>query len=282
MTNEYDDPTLVKKIVLVVDICSSSQIIEDLIKTSSVKIWRDALIAMKEHLVVEAPQNNAEIYKFIGDGWIVLFPKPYSQSDVMLLIISLNEMFDKHYKEKVFPFLDSPPSVSGLTFGVDEGQLIKVTMQEKTEYVGRPINIASRLQAAISQVDIKSGYNVFMSHRLFNSLGCSESLKEVSEATERSLKNVSDGGMFRLYRISISDSEFRIISATYGTPDNSIDVTFQYTKQVHNDKLDVVVSNTLAENDPHPGESKTLRIVYKQRTTEHERTFPEGARIQLP
>jgi len=36
----------------------------------------------------------------------------------------------------------------GLTFGVDSGDLIKLEMNDQIEYVGRPLNVAARLQGA--------------------------------------------------------------------------------------------------------------------------------------
>ena len=280
MTREGDDIEIINKIVVTVDICSSSHIIEDLIKTSNIKEWRDVLIEMKEYLVSKAPDYNAEIYKFIGDGWIILFNKPYSADNIFNFLIGINQIFEEHYNTKIFPKLDVPPDISGLTFGVDEGQLIKLTMQERPEYIGRPINIACRLQGAINEIDIKGGFRVFMSHRLFNTLGA-VSFRD-HDVTERPLRNISDGGNFRCYRISISDNQFKIIKALYGSPSNRIDVTFQYTRQIKNNKLDVVVSNKLAENDPHRGVAKILKITYIHEGISYEKEFTEGVRIQLP
>lgn len=281
MTRENDDIQIINKIVVNVDICSSSHIIEDLLKTGNIKIWRDLLILMKEHLVAESPTYGAEIYKFIGDGWIILFDKPYSAEKIVHFLSGINQEFEKRYNEEIFPNLDTPPEISGLTFGIDEGQLIQLTMQEKLEYIGRPINIACRLQGAINEIDIKGGYRVFMSHRLFNNLRI-DSLNYYHEATERPLRNISEGSNFRCYRISISDSQFKIIKAIYGSPHNNIDVTFQYTKHIKNNKLDVVVSNELAENDPHWGVGKTLKIKYIHEGKLYEKEFTEGSRIQLP
>lgn len=37
----------------------------------------------------------------------------------------------------------------GLTFGADKGQMIRLFMSNQREYIGRPLNIAARLQAAV-------------------------------------------------------------------------------------------------------------------------------------
>jgi hypothetical protein len=154
-------------------------------------------------------------------------------------------------------------------------------MQGKTEYIGGPINIACRLQGVMNEIDIKGGFRVFISHRLFNSLKDDLS-GYYGEPIERRLKNISEGSDFKCYRLCISDTPFRIVEAHYGSSKNTIDVTFQYTKNIKKDKLDVVVSNQIAENDPHRGIPKTLEIKYIYKGKLYERKFNEGARIQLP
>jgi|GEM_PF-1078426 class 3 adenylate cyclase len=281
MTRENDDIQIINKIVATLDICSSSHLIEDLIKTNNMKLWRDLLIHLKEYIVSESTKHDAEAYKFIGDGWIIFFSKPYSAKKIIQLLSGINQVFEERYKEEIFPNLNTPPEISGLTFGLDEGQLIQLTMQEKPEYVGQPINIACRLQGAINEIDIKGGFRVFMSHRLFNNLRFGDHA-HYNEPTERRLRNISECSNFRLYRISITDSKFKIIKAIYGTASNKIDVTYQYTRQIKNDKLDVVVSNELAENDPHRGTGKTLWIEYIHQGKEYKKEFTENSRIQLP
>jgi class 3 adenylate cyclase len=281
MTREKDEIQITNRIVATMDICSSSRIIEDLLKTENIKVWRDLLIEMKQYLITESPKYGAEIYKFIGDGWIILFAKPYSGKKMLKLLSGLYQRFEKYYNEKVFPMLDTPPEIYGLTFGLDEGRLIQLIMQGKREYIGRPINIACRLQGVINEIDIKGGFRVFMSHRLFNSLKRDFS-GYYNETTERPLRNISEGSNFKCYRLPISDIPFRIVEARYGTSQNSIDVTFQYTKNIKNGKLDVVVSNQIAENDPHRDVSKILKIKFFHKGKLYEREFKEGSRIQLP
>jgi len=249
MTEEKDKTQILNKVVVTLDICSSSHIIEDLLKTNNIKIWRDLLIRMKEHLVRESSNYRAEVYKFIGDGWIILFEQPYSGSNIFRFLSIICKEFEQIYNNEVFVCLDTPPEIYGLTFGIDEGLLIRLEMQDKIEYLGRPINVACRLQGIINKIDIKGGFRVLMSHRLFNSLK-NDLLDYYSESTERSLRNISGGENFRCCRLAISETQFRIIKALYGTQNNQIDVTFQYTKQIKNDSLDVVVSNEIAENDP--------------------------------
>jgi hypothetical protein len=154
-------------------------------------------------------------------------------------------------------------------------------MHNKTEYIGRPINIACRLQGAINEIYIKGGYRVLISHRLYNTLKGDLS-EYYPDAIQRPLRNISEGRNFSCYRLFISNIPFTIIEARYGTDQYSIDVKFQYTKKIINEKLDVVVSNEIAESDPQPGIRKKLIIKYIYNGEVKDREFLEGSRIQLP
>jgi class 3 adenylate cyclase len=283
MTREEDKIHITNKIVVTIDIHSSSQIIEDLLKTNSIKLWRDLLITINEYLKRESIHSGAAIYKFIGDGWILLFNEPYSAKDIFKFLSDINKQFDQCYSDKVFPKLDTPSEISGLTFGIDEGQLINITMQNNTEYIGRPINIACRLQGAINDIDIKDGYRVFISHRLYNALK-DELSKYYPDPIQRPLRNISEGRNFRCNRLRllISNIPFTIIEARYGTDQQSIDVKFQYSKKIINGKLDVVVSNEIAESDPQVGIRKKLKIKYVFNGEVKEIEIDEGSRVQLP
>lgn len=281
MTKEKDDIQIINKAVVTLDICSSSHLIEDLLKTNNIKVWRDLLIGMKDYLLREADKYSAEMYKFTGDGWIILFDEPYSGKLIFDLLSGIYQEFDAIYTNSVYVSLDIPPEIYGLTFGIDEGPLIQMEMQDKNEYIGRPINVACRLQGVIDEIDIKGGFRVFMSHRLFHLL--KDDLSEYDpEAIERPLRNISGGADFRCFRLAISDTQFRIVKATYGTKNNPIDVTQQYTKCIKNGRLNLVVSNEIAGNDPDEGSPKVLSVKYIHDGKTYERHVKERALIQIP
>lgn len=73
MTRPDDSLTIEQKCVVVFDICSSTTILEDLLRSDSEKRWRDLLIDIKRFLVAQREVREFEIYKFMGDGWILLF-----------------------------------------------------------------------------------------------------------------------------------------------------------------------------------------------------------------
>lgn len=153
MTHPSDEVEIVEAIVVTLDICSSSMIIEDLLKNDRSKLWRDLIINMKKFLVRHSPQYNAEIHKFIGDGWIIFFHPPYSGNAILEFLSRVYAYFTRVYEEAVVSSLDTPPEIAGLTFGIDQGKLIKVEMQEQKEFIGRPINVACRLQGEVDNDD---------------------------------------------------------------------------------------------------------------------------------
>jgi hypothetical protein len=189
--------------------------------------------------------------------------------------------YKKLYIEHVLPTIDIPPKIYGMTFGIDEGPLVQLIMLGNEEYIGRALNIACRLQGAINEIDIYSGYRVFLSHIAYNMLK-KESDLFYPDPTERLLKNISHRSDFQCFRLAIDDVKFRIIKAVYGTPNNEIDVTKEYEKHIANRKLDVVVSNEIAKNDPDKGFVKILTIQYLNEGKELIKQAKEGSRIQLP
>jgi hypothetical protein len=71
MTRPGDELTMVDKYVLVFDFCSSTSIIEDLIRTESQKRWRDLLTETKRFLIKEREAAHGfEIYKTYKGGSI--------------------------------------------------------------------------------------------------------------------------------------------------------------------------------------------------------------------
>lgn len=281
MTQTTDGVEIEDAIVVTLDICSSSMLIEDLLKNDRSKLWRDLIISTKDYLMAQAPRYNAEVHKFIGDGWLIFFRQPYSGKGLLEFLSDVYAHFTQLYEETVVSSLDTPPEIAGLTFGIDEGRLIKVEMRDQIEFIGRPINIACRLQGKIEKDDIENGFRVLMSNRLFNDLKAD--LKDCYHlVTTKQLKNIGDGKHFTCYLISI-DKGFRLISVFYGTsPDDEVDVTSQYAKQIRNNRLNVKVNNTIAECDPAPNERKVLSVKYSWQGVINQIMVEEKSWLEIP
>lgn len=244
-------------------------------------IWRNLLKNYIKHLAETSKTSNFELYKFTGDGWILLFDSEYNGKEILNFLTELSERFEIDFKNLIYRHLENPPDISGLTFGMDSGPLVTTEMMERQEYVGRAINVASRLQGAIEDTDILTGYRVMISNSLFQSMG-TELDNFHPELVKRKLKNIVRGGEFQCYRLSISEIPFKIIKAIYGTDNNSVDVTRELTSQIKGSNIDTFVENHLLGGDPDPHVGKTLTVEYLRNGKVHIKKAKEGARIQLP
>jgi class 3 adenylate cyclase len=203
VTQENENLTVVRKLVVVFDISSSTTILEDLMRCERLDVWRNVLIAIKEEMMRH--RKVFEIYKFMGNGWILLFP-PETKKD--LLFETLNQLvncFSFEYQIRVEPILQADPSPIGLTFGIDSGLLIKMEMNNQPEYLGRAINVAARLQSQAKSL-AKDGYSnvALMSKASFNSLSPDTTDFRATEQ-RMDLKNITGGEGFQCFGVEICD-----------------------------------------------------------------------------
>ncbi len=150
---------------------------------------------------------HLELYKFMGDGWVLLLPED-TQKDVLLEFLDeLAKAYFYYYPSTVVPILQKDPRPVGLTVGIDAGELIKVEMNEQYEYLGRPINIASRLQgkakSAKSKTEIFTNVALF-SRTTFNSLTPDKCDFPVSKSTV-DLKNITGGNKFHCFVVRLGN-----------------------------------------------------------------------------
>jgi len=186
----------VEKIVLTFDICSSSTIIEDLSESGNITKWRDLLIGLKEYIFEEADAYEFNPYKFVGDGWILLFEPDTEPDQVFGFAEELSVWFEKKIIKMDKDYLQSTPDIMGLTFGIDKGKLVRFIMDGQAEYVGRPINISCRLQSAIQQSDNKPQYKVLMPKYLFSTMKKDIDFYKHRPA-KRQLHNITRGKDFK-------------------------------------------------------------------------------------
>ena len=207
MTRKSDQPNIQKKAVLFFDICSSSKILEDLVKTDNLKVWRDLLIQIKLFLSDNADQFHFTIYKFLGDGWVLLFEENIFGGKLIDFLKLLSNTYSDLYERKIKTLLEVKPKIVGLTFGIDMGPLIRIVMNEKEEFIGRPINIASRLQGAIKDNDTSPQYKALISGHFYSKIKKDFPPEIKVEHAERVLKNISDGQKFSCYKVSLFPKE---------------------------------------------------------------------------
>lgn len=145
MTNENEKLETVRKLVIVSDICSSTTLLEDLKATDNLGVWRSFLINLQNNLITAGEPRGIEMYKFIGDGWILLAPHDIRKAALFRFLSDFSN-FMQDGLGKLDALWSRTPKTVGLTFGIDTGDLMRLTMNEQIEYVGRALNIAARLQ----------------------------------------------------------------------------------------------------------------------------------------
>src|SRR5690349_20270162 len=198
------------RIVVVIDLCSSSQIMEDLLLGEKFDRYEAFLTCVKRWLMnwTEAhspPKGRFELYKFTGDGWILLFPDTIGGEPLLRFMYSLCEMISAELSRHIIPSLSTMPAVLGATLGVEAGNLVRMTMNEREEYVGRALNIACRLQNAVKdQESHRECYKALISARFFNERLVKPSDKYKVEATTCSLRNVMGGSGFACRKIDFT------------------------------------------------------------------------------
>lgn len=198
------------RIVVALDLCSSSQIMEDLLLSEKFDRYEAFLVCVKRWLMNwterhSPPKGRCELYKFTGDGWIVLFPDTIRGDALIEFMYSLCEMVDAELGRHIIPSLSSMPAVLGATLGVESGNLIRMTMNEREEYVGRALNIACRLQSAVKETNPRSScYQALISSSLYNERLTKTSSKYSVESTTCSLRNILSGSGFACRKIDFT------------------------------------------------------------------------------
>jgi uncharacterized protein YodC (DUF2158 family) len=195
------------KLVIAFDMCSSSNVLEDLKLSGNVQMLLELFDCIGRFLGEQATLLNFQPHKFVGDGWILFFPLGSSGERVLGFLNLLCKKFDEEYQKIVEPLLDQPISISGLTFGMDVGELLAVSILNADEYVGRPINIACRLQSSIKDKDASPKFKALVSRQCYNRYfkNCADRCSP-SETT-RNLRNIRGGEDFGCVTLSFTGAE---------------------------------------------------------------------------
>ena len=188
-------------VVVAFDMCSSSNVIEEVTLGGNIERLTKFLTAIKRHLA-EAQQNvTFDVYKFTGDGWILLFPRDTNGSVLLQFLANLCEFFDKQFYQQVLRHLGTRPSTVGLTFGVEKGPLVSLKMYGQTEYIGRAINVACRLQGAVRDRGKSPAYKALVSNNVYNDYFDPADGFKVFRV-RRQLRNIRGGADFHCRKIN--------------------------------------------------------------------------------
>ncbi len=201
MTTSAEDLATEEKVVVFFDVCSSTRILEDLLLTGNLKTFRNVLIATKKFLQKSASESGMDIYKFIGDGWVLFFPSHISVARIIRALTELSCFFRSQLEAKIRPLLQNTPEVLGLTFGIDLGSVVRIVMLGRREYIGRPLNVASRLQGAIKDKDRKPAYKALFTKHAFRALDLDS---QRARLVTRKLRNIVGGERYECMKIDLN------------------------------------------------------------------------------
>ena len=188
-------------IIVAFDMCSSSKIIDDLTKRNNVQPLKAFLGELKQYLAREQKATaQFDPYKFTGDGWLLLFPANTDGARLLRFLENLCLYFAVEFQRSLLPHLSHKPALVGITFGIEKGELIPMTMSGQQEYVGRAINVACRLQAAVKDKGHSPAYNALVSSRVYREYFAQTKPHRVVKVT-RNLRNMNDGPEFACQRL---------------------------------------------------------------------------------
>jgi class 3 adenylate cyclase len=303
MTARSDEVRTSGKVIVFFDICSSSKLVENLLITNNQRLWRNLLIGLKEFLHREEVKLGFEIYKFLGDGWILLFPEGSIRGEKFLRFCRrLCVEYERLFFAGVYRVLSTSDYILGLTFGVESGMLIEMEMTERQESFGQSMNVAARLQGAVKEGDRHPQGKMLISRNAFAKMGLFENARYAGELVTLTLRNINNGADYIARKIVVHRGEspltrlkrnrivrrprsprpiLKILSATYGRDEKQFDVTEKLRTMTKNNVLEVTSDNHLG-GDPLPFKVKVLRIVYSVNGEERTKLVPEHDNVRLP
>ncbi len=180
-----------ERIVLVFDICSSTSIIEDLHRQQTIFRYTELIARIQQYLEKYSVIYNFEIYKFVGDGFILLFDTTTLIDQVLFFSIGLTDECDKYLTNFINNYIeDKEIPRKGITIGLAKGLIeeLKLDKESPIEYIGRPITVACRLQDSLYKPEHTN--RVLMVLKLYAEIQ-DKLLKMVCAETSRSLKNIN-------------------------------------------------------------------------------------------
>ncbi len=185
--------------VLVFDLCSSSEILEDLELNRKISKWINFWNSIDLFL---SKNSDYILYKFLGDGYIILV-----NDDKKEIVLELCKKIYYEINKNIKKLLEEDVNIeikrTGITIGVDYGELIKLSLNNKSEeYLGKAINIAVRLQSSLKEIEHAN--KLLVSKNVKNNI-LRNYKSDFFKATSRSLKNIESDKKFNCFEINLEN-----------------------------------------------------------------------------
>lgn len=188
--------------VLVTDICCSTIMIETLVSNGQENEYKDLIDSYQKEITKQA-SVGIEIYKFLGDGFIILFKQETDANSIIEFIQNLTTNMNEIIKRFIHNFIDRDIESIGLSFGLSYGPIHRLEIPGfKTEYFGRPINLAARFQSSTTESN-----TILLQNEVYRLL-TNKNLKEKMIETKRQFKNIN--GSLRCYQFRCLKDDMRI------------------------------------------------------------------------
>lgn len=139
-----------EKIVIVIDSKNSTVILQELASDQMLEKYRDFMVEIRTSVEALCKTNSISCvsYKFLGDGWIFLLDSGITGKQLIEFFDWLAFAYFSSFSNHIIKNINIPiDNILGMTVGVDFGKLVKFQIENETEYVGKPLNFAARLQA---------------------------------------------------------------------------------------------------------------------------------------
>jgi hypothetical protein len=164
--------------IIVMDLCSSSVILEKLQSAGKIRVWRRLWKKIFNHLSRDFYFSvRCKPYKFVGDGFIILYRHQFSQ-DLFYFMKKLNSISCEFLKEVLDQYKIEPKRF-GFAYGIDRGELIKMRLLGQVEFMGEAINAATRLQSQLKADE--DACSVMVSEKVYNKITLPQDVKQVEK-----------------------------------------------------------------------------------------------------
>ena len=187
--------------VIVFDLCSSSTVLEDLQEQGKLSVWKKFWEEVYAFLVKSSMSNDKYIiYKFVGDGFILLY-NPNYKDRLLTFCTRLSNFINRKIQEIIEKYMNVNPERTGITIGIDQGKLIKITINDNEEYTGKAINVASRLQSTLKKPE--NANKLLISKAVRNGV-CEKYIPDIYKNVERTLSNLFGDKAVNCFEIDLT------------------------------------------------------------------------------
>ena len=193
-------------IVTFLDICSSSRIMGDLHENGDIQRWRATLDTIHEHLLGHSVEVGFSIHKFLGDGWLLLSDIEMDRRGLVDYFAELCRFYHSYFEENVRDALTAVVDITGLTFGLDIGEIFSAQIAGIIEeFISPTLNRAARLQSSIrnprSRDDSPANQLLMLRRHYVDYFQVELDGEYETQAARRTLRNIRNDDKFQCTRI---------------------------------------------------------------------------------